>query len=114
MEERFRMMEELVLESREAQRQSEACAKSLEERMQEEIKRQVQLALSALKKGELEPAANISPPGQLKSSCASTELPAGQDDATQHFPVDDVTEPLTPCELHIPRGMPQSWWQLVL
>ena len=27
-----------------------------------------------------------------------------QDDALQHFPVDDITVPLTPCELHIPMG----------
>ena len=47
-----------------------------------------------------EHAVNISPP-QLRSSCASTELP-NQDEALQHFPVDDITVPLTPCELHIP------------
>jgi hypothetical protein len=41
-------------------------------------------------------------PTQHKSSCASTELPANQDDALQHFPVDDISVPFTPCELHIP------------
>ena len=46
---------------------------------------------------------NISPPGQLKSSCASTELPK-QDDAALRFPVDDVTIPMTSIELHVPRG----------
>ena len=45
---------------------------------------------------------NISPPDQLKSSCASTELP-NQDDAMLHFPMDDITAPFTSCELHIPK-----------
>ena len=49
-----------------------------------------------------EHAVNISPP-QLRSSCASTKIP-NQDEALQHFPVDDITMPLTPCELHIPLG----------
>ena len=49
-----------------------------------------------------EHAVNVSPP-QLRSSCASTELP-NQDDALQHFSADDITVPLTPCELHIPLG----------
>ena len=40
----------------------------------------------------------------MKSSCASTELPVIQDDAGLHFLVDDITEPLTTCELHIPDG----------
>ena len=45
---------------------------------------------------------NISPPDQLKTSCASTELP-NQDDAMLHFPVDDITASFTSCELHIPK-----------
>ena len=40
----------------------------------------------------------------MKSSCASTELPVIQDDTGLRFPVDDITEPLTTCELHIPDG----------
>jgi hypothetical protein len=40
-------------------------------------------------------------PTQHKSSCTSTELPTNQDDALQHFPVDDISVPFTPCELHI-------------
>ena len=40
----------------------------------------------------------------MKSSCASTELPVIQGDAGLCFPVDDITEPLTTCELHIPDG----------
>jgi hypothetical protein len=70
--------------------------------MQEEIKRQVALQLSSQRQSTSEHGVNISPP-QLRSSCASTELP-NQDDALQHFPVDDITVPLTPCELHIPLG----------
>ena len=69
--------------------------------MQEEIKRQVALQLSSQRQSSTsEHAVNISPP-QLRSSCASTELP-NQDDTLQHFPVDDITVPLMPCELYIP------------
>ena len=69
--------------------------------MQEEIKRQVQLAMSQM---QSMPGVTISPVGQIKSSCASTELPVIQGDAGLRFPVDDITEPLTTCELHIPDG----------
>ena len=51
-----------------------------------------------------QPEVNVSPPGQLKSSCASTEVPTIQDDTKLHFPVDDVTEAFTTCELHVPDG----------
>ena len=27
-----------------------------------------------------------------------------QDEAQRHFPLDDITDPFTPCELHIPQG----------
>ena len=71
--------------------------------MQEEIKWQVALQLSSqMQSSTSEHAVNISPP-QLRSSCASTELP-NQDDALQHFPMDDIIVPFTPCELHIPLG----------
>jgi hypothetical protein len=43
---------------------------------------------------------NVSPT-QHRSSCASTKLPTNQDEALQHFPMDDISVPLTPCELHI-------------
>jgi hypothetical protein len=73
--------------------------------MNEEIKRQVQIAVSSLQRSLSEPTAvNISPPGQLKSSCASTEVPVPQDDARLRFPVDDITAPFTTCELHIQEG----------
>ena len=70
--------------------------------MQEEVRREVELALSSQRQSTSEPGVNISPP-QLRSSCASTEVP-NQDEALQHFPVDDITMPFTPCELHIPLG----------
>ena len=75
---------------------------NLEARMQEEIRWQVQIAVSASKQAS-EPGINISPPAQLKSRCASTEIP-NQGDIGLRFPVDDVTEPCTTCELHIPKG----------
>ena len=31
------------------------------------------------------------------------ELPINQDDARLRFPMDDITDPLTTCELHIPK-----------
>ena len=66
----------------------------------------MQAALSQMTKGQgtSQPEVNVSPPGQLKSSCASTEVPTIQDDTKLHFPVDDVTEAFTTCELHVPDG----------
>jgi len=85
---------------------TEEREKSCKEWMQAEIKRQVQEALSQMTKGQgtSQPEVNISPPGQLKSSCASTEVPTIQDDTKLHFPVDDVTEAFTTCELHVLDG----------
>ena len=89
--ERLRMLEMAVLASQEQQKTNEL-------RMQEEIKRQVQLAVSAQMQSS---SVHISPSTvQMKSSCASTEL---ANDAALRFPVDDITEPLTSCELHIPK-----------
>jgi hypothetical protein len=76
--------------------------KNLEARMQEEIRRQVQIAVSASKQAS-EPCTVNCPPAQWKSSCASTEIP-NQGDTGLRFPVDDVPEPCTSCELHIPKG----------
>ena len=76
--------------------------KNLEARMQEEIRRQVQIAVSASKQAS-EPGFNISQSVQLKSSCASTEIP-NQGDIGLCFPMDDITEPCTSCELHISKG----------
>jgi len=103
--ERLCRLEAMVMESREAAREAIAREKALEERMNEEIKRQVQMAVSFIKRQTAsEPGVNVSPPGQLKSSCASTEMTTIQDDVGLHFPVDDITESLTTCELHIPQG----------
>jgi len=94
----------MVMESREAAREAIARENALEERMNEEIKRQVQMVVSSIQRQTAsEPRVNISPPGQFKSSCASTEMPTIQDDVGLHFSVDDITEPLTTCELHIPQ-----------
>jgi hypothetical protein len=97
--ERIRRLEAFVLQSQERE-------KAREEWMQAEIQRQVQAALSQMTKGQgtSQPEVNVSPPGQLKSSCASTEVPTIQDDTKLHFPVDDVTEAFTTCELHVPDG----------
>jgi hypothetical protein len=98
-------MEEMVLESREVAREAVEQEKALEAKMNEEIKRQVQTAISSIQRQiASEPGVNISPPGQLKSSCASTEVPVIQDDTGLRFPMDDITDPLTTCELHIPEG----------
>jgi hypothetical protein len=103
--EQMRRMEEMVLESRKVAREAVEREKALEAKMNEEIKRQVQIAVSTIQRQTAsEPGVNISPPGQLKSSCASTEVPLIQDDAELCFPVDDITDPLTTCELHIPEG----------
>ena len=80
----------------------------MQARMQDEIIKQVEIAMSAQRQAS-DPGMNIniSPPGQLKSSYASTELPK-QDDTALRFPVDDVTTPMTSIELYVPRGMTQS------
>ncbi len=116
---RFHALEAQILETNDALLRAQEREKALKETMQErekalketmqetiqaEVRRQVQLALSAQKGGSSGPRATISPPAQLKSSCASTGLLLNQDDATISFPVDDVTEPMTACELHIQQG----------
>jgi hypothetical protein len=73
----------------------------MDARMQEEIKRQVALQLTQ-RQSTSEHGVNVSLP-QLRSNCASIELP-NQDDALHHFPMDDIIVPFTPCELHIPMG----------
>jgi hypothetical protein len=76
--------------------------------MREEVKRQVQAALSEMMRGgatSSQPAdVNISPLCQLKSNYASTEVPTVQADAKLRFSMDDLTEPVTSCELHILEG----------
>ena len=96
--------------------QSQERKKSREEWVQVEIKRQVQEALSQMMKGQgtSQSKVNISPLGQLKSSCASTEVPTIQDDTKLHFSMDDVTEAFTTCELHLPDGNATKRWLSVL
>ena len=96
-------MEEYVRESREALLQAQGREKDMQARMHDEIRKQVQIAMSAQRQTS-DPGINIiSLPDQLKSSCASMELP-NQDDVMLRFPVDDITAPFTSCELHIPKG----------
>jgi len=97
--ERIHRLEAFVL-------QSEEREKTREEWMQAEIQRQVQAALSQMMKGQgtSQPEVNVSSQGQLKSNCASTEVPTIQDDTKLHFPVDDVTEAFTTSELHVLDG----------
>ena len=71
--------------------------------MQEEIRRQVQIAVSASKQASEPGSKQASVSAQLKSSYASTEIPK-QGDIGLRFPMDEVTEPCTSCELHILKG----------
>ena len=96
-------LEEYVRESREALLQAQEHEKDMQARMQDEIIKQVQIAMSAQRQAsDLGININISPPDQLKSSCTSTELP-NQDDVMLCFPVDDITASFTSCELHNPK-----------
>lgn len=73
-----------------------AREKFLENNMQEEVRREVQRQLQlALNQHGI----------SLESTAPLVHFsaPNPADDATLHFPVDDVTEPI-PCELHIPNG----------
>jgi hypothetical protein len=57
----------MVIESREAAREAIAREKALEERMNEEIKRQVQIAVSSIQgQTASEPRVNISPPRSVE------------------------------------------------
>jgi hypothetical protein len=105
------MLEEMMLQAQERE-------KAMEARMQEEIRKQVHIAMSAQRQAS-EPRMNdnISPPSQLKSSCASTEL-LNQDDTALRFPVDvprgndiikvvvDVFTPLDPTKTPRIHGAP--------
>jgi len=73
--------------------------------MNEQIKKAMEEVVSSHLQSLSQPDANISPGScQLKSSSAFIEVPMRQDDAELRFSVDDVTAPLTSCELHIPEG----------
>jgi hypothetical protein len=62
--ERMCRMEEMVLESRKVAHEAVEREKALEAKMNEEIKRQVQIAVSTIQRQTAsEPGVNISPPG---------------------------------------------------
>ena len=73
---------------------------SQDERMAEEVKRQVAIAMSQQQQQQAKPAESIVDAvglSQCKSSCASTGLPADTEitaidmTAEQHYPVDEIT-----------------------
>ena len=65
--ERLRRLEAMVMESHEVAREAIAREKALEERMNKEIKRQVQMTVSSIQRQTaLEPAVNISPPRSVE------------------------------------------------
>ena len=65
--ERLHRLEAMVIESREAAREAIAREKALEERMNEEIKRQVQIAVSSIQGQTASvPRVNISPPRSVE------------------------------------------------
>jgi hypothetical protein len=104
--ERLRQLEETVMKTSEVARKALEREEALKATMNEQIRKTVEEVVSSRLQSLSQPAANISPgSAQLKSSCASIEVPVRQDDdARMRFPVDDVTAPLTSCELHIPEG----------
>jgi hypothetical protein len=91
---------------------SEVARKALEREealkatMNKQIRKAVEEVVSSRLQSLSQPSANISPgSAQLKSSCASTEVPVRQDDdAGMRFLVDDITALLMSCELHILEG----------
>jgi hypothetical protein len=91
---------------------SEVAHKALEREealkatMNKQIRKAMEEVVSSRLQSLSQPTTNINPgSAQLKSSCASMEVPLRQDDdAGMRFPMDDVTAPLTSYELHIPEG----------
>jgi hypothetical protein len=104
--ERLCQLEKAIMKTSEVARKALEWEEALKATMNEQIRKAVEEVVSSRLQSLSQPAANISPgSAQLKSSCASTEVPVRQDDdAGMRFPVDDVTTPLTSCELHIPEG----------
>ena len=94
-------------EERQHLRRLEEQLLSQDERMTDEVRRQVALAMSQQQQQQTEPAEPIVDAAglsQRKSSCASTGLPANtgiaaiDTTAEQHFPMDGITQ-RTPCAL---------------
>jgi hypothetical protein len=104
--ERLRQLEEAVMKTSKVARKALEQEEALKATMNEQIRKAVEEVVSSRLQSLSQLAANISPgSAQLKSSCASTEVPVRQDDdAGMRFLVDDVTAPSTSCELHIPEG----------
>jgi hypothetical protein len=99
-------LEEAIMKTSEVSCKALEREEALKATMNEQNRKAVEEVVSSCLQSLSQPAANISPGlAQLKSSCASTEVSVRQDDdAGMRFPVDDVTAPLTSCELHIPEG----------
>jgi len=98
-------LEEDVTKASEEARKEIEREEVLKATMNDQIRKVVEEVESSHLQSLSQPAANISPGScQLKSSCASTEVPVRQDDTGMRFLVDDITAPLTCCELHIPEG----------
>jgi hypothetical protein len=99
-------LEEVVMKTSEVARKALEREEALKATMNEQIRKVMEEVVSSHLQSLSQPAANISPSSaQLKSSCASTEVPMRQDDDVgMRFPVDDVTTPLTSYELHILEG----------
>ncbi|XP_021316005.1 uncharacterized protein LOC110435037 [Sorghum bicolor] len=105
--EKIRRLEEGLIKTQEVAQRALEREQALKATMDEKIQKAVEEAVtSRLQSLSQPPATNISPcSAHLKSSCASTEASERQvDDVELRFPVDDVTAPLTSCELHIPEG----------
>jgi hypothetical protein len=99
-------LEEVVMKTSEVARKALEREEALKATMNEQIRKAMEEVVSSCLQSLSQPATNISPgSAQLKSRCASTEVPMRQDDdAGMCFLVDDITAPLMSCELHISEG----------
>jgi len=100
--ERIRRLEEGLMKTQEVAQRALQWEQALKATMDEKIQKAVEGAVTSRHQSLSQlPATNISPcSAHLKNSCASTEAPARQvDDVGLRFPVDDVTAPLTSCEV---------------
>jgi hypothetical protein len=104
--EQLRKLEEAVMKTSEVSRKALEQEEALKATMNEQIRKAVEEVVSSRLQSLSQLAANINlGSAQLKSSCASTEVPMRQDDDIgMRFSVDDVTSPLMSYKLHIPEG----------
>lgn len=100
-QERLHRVELELAASREREK---AMQESMADTVKMEVQRQLQEILSKRSHSSSAqgPLVNISPSMLLNSSVGDTEITGGR--PLQRFPVDDVTIPNTPCELHIAHG----------